>query len=291
MRKLALLPLSAALALAACGGDKPAPDAAPASADAPTATTATASNTPVTGPKVSGSITVAGVAQLPEGIELMTKLFDVTDAAAVPVLVSERVVTAPRILPSGFEVGYDPAQIDQARKYAVEVALRTDGIVLYGTPAPTPVLTQGAPTDGFALTLVQGGKPISTIAPPEQLKLDFQALDANLGALRRITGERLDEQVAIGWDAFVDTVSGQVRMAREQVETAEGGNTAYRFAYQGGQPWVVERKQGGTTTLLGWTSEGQLILNEKGAEQASEAEIEQLKQRALALYATAAARR
>jgi hypothetical protein len=82
-----------------------------------------------------------------------------------------------------------------------------------------------------------------------------------------------------------------VRMAREQVETAEGGNTAYRFAYQGGQPWVVERKQGGTTTLLGWTSDGQLILNEKGAEPASEDEVEALKQRALALYATAAARR
>jgi hypothetical protein len=228
---------------------------------------------------------------LPEGIELVVKLLDVTDATAVPVLLNERVVAAPRILPSGFEIGYDAAQIDQARSYAVEVALRTDGIVLYGTPAPTPVLTQGGGTQGLTVTLVQGGKPVSTVAPPEQLKLDFQALEANLGALRRITGERLDEQVAIGWDAFVDTVSGQVRMAREQVETAEGGTTAYRFAYQGGQPWVVERKQGGTTTLLGWTSDGQLILNEKGAEQASEQEIEQLKQRALALYSTAAARR
>ena len=40
---------------------------------------------------------------------------------------------------------------------------------------------------------------------------------------------------------------------------AEGGTAAYRYAYQGGQPTVVERKQGGSTTLLGWTSDGQLI--------------------------------
>lgn len=291
MRKFALLPLSAALALAACSGDQPAAPADPAATPAPAAPAGPAAATPITGPKVSGSITVEGVSQLPGGIELVVKLYDVTDAAAVPTLLGERVVAAPRILPSGFEIGYDPATVDQARKYAVEVALRTDGIVLYGTPAPAPALTQGAPTEGLALTLVQGGKPVTTVSPPEQLKLDFEALEGNLGALRRITGERLDEQVAIGWDAFVDTVSGQVRMAREQVETAEGGTTAYRFAYQGGQPWVVERTQGGTTTLLGWTSDGQLILNEKGAEQATEQEVEALKQRALALYSTAAARR
>lgn len=288
MRKLALLPLSAALALAACGGDQPA---APAGNAAPAAAPAAAAATPVTGPKVSGSITVEGVSQLPDGIELGVKLLDVTDASAVPTLVAERVTAAPRILPSGFEIGYDAAAIDAARRYAVEVALQSDGVILYGTPAAVPVLTEGAASNGLALALVQGGKPVSTVAPPDQLKLDFKALEAKLGALRRITGERMDEQVSIGWDAFVDTVSGQVLMAREQVEVAEGGTTAYRFAYQGGQPWVIERKQGGTTTLLGWTSDGQLILNEKGSGPAGEDEIEPLRQRALALYATAAARR
>jgi uncharacterized lipoprotein YbaY len=285
MRKLALIPLSAVLVLSACGGEQPAPAAAPATA--PTAVEV-AATTPVDGPKVSGSITVQGVSQLPEGIQLSAKLLDVTDPAAVPVVVSERTTAAPQLLPSGFEVGYDPAQIDQAKRYTVEVSLQSDGIVLYGSPTPTPVLTQGAGDSGFSLTLVQGGKPIATVAPPEQLKLDFQALEANLGALRRITGERLDEEVAIGWDAFVDNASGQVLMAREQVEVADAGTTAYRFAYKGGQPWMVERKQGGGTTLLGWTSAGELILNESAL---SDAEVEQLKQRALALYGTAAARR
>jgi uncharacterized lipoprotein YbaY len=285
MRKLALIPLSAVLVLSACGGEQPAPAAAPATAPAPAEVAAT---TPVSGPKVSGSITVQGVSQLPEGIQLSAKLLDVTDPAAVPVVVSERTTAAPQLLPSGFEVGYDPAQIDQAKRYTIEVSLQSDGIVLYGSPTPTPVLTQGAGDSGFSLTLVQGGKPVATVAPPEQLKLDFQALEANLGALRRITGERLDEEVAIGWDAFVDNASGQVLMAREQVEVADAGTTAYRFAYKGGQPWMVERKQGGGTTLLGWTSAGELILNESAL---SDAEVEQLKQRALALYGTAAARR
>ena len=285
MRKIALIPLSAVLVLSACGGEQPAPAAAPAAAPTPAEVAAT---TPVAGPKVSGSITVQGVSQLPEGIQLSAKLLDVTDPAAVPVVVSERTTAAPQLLPSGFEVGYDPAQIDQAKRYTVEVSLQSDGIVLYGSPTPTPVLTQGAGDSGFSLTLVQGGKPIATVAPPEQLKLDFQALEANLGALRRITGERLDEEVAIGWDAFVDNASGQVLMAREQVEVADAGTTAYRFAYKGGQPWMVERKQGGGTTLLGWTSAGELILNESAL---SEEEVEQLKQRALALYGTAAARR
>jgi uncharacterized lipoprotein YbaY len=291
MRKLALIPISIALALSACGGEPPAD--APAASTAPPATAATdaPATTPVEGPKVSGSFSVEGVSQLPGGIQLTVKLLDVTDAASVPVLVSERTTAAPRLIPSGFEVGYDPAQIDPSRRYVLEVALQTDGIVLYGTPAPTPVLSGGAGDSGLSVVLVQGGKPVSTIAPPDQLRADFEALEANLGALRRITGERLDEEVAIGWDAFVDNASGQVLMAREQVEVAEAGTTAYRFAYKGGQPWWVERTQGGTTTELGWTSEGELIVNRKGDDVASEEEIEQLRQRALALYGTAAARR
>lgn len=290
MRKLSLVPLSVVLVLGACGGDPPA--SAPAGGKTPAAVPSeTVAATPVSGPKVSGTLQVAGISTLPAGIQLGVKLLDVTDASAVAVVLVERVTAAPRILPSGFEIGYDAATIDQTRRYVVQVALQADGMVLYGAPEPTPVLTQGAAVNGHMVTLVQGGKAVSTVAPPEQLKLDFEALEANLGALRRITGERLDEAVAIGWDAFVDDGSGQVRMAREQVETAEGGNAAFRFAYQGGQPVVVERKQGGTTTLLGWTSDGQLILNEQGDGQASDEEIARLKQRALDLYAQAAARR
>lgn len=289
IRKTALLPLSLALALSACGGDKPA--SAPAAAASPAGPAAAPAPTPVTGPKVSGSFTVPGSSQLPAGLELAVKLLDATDPAAVPTVVAERVTQSPRILPSGFEIGYDPAQIDPNRKYVVTVALQADGLMLYGTPAQTPVLTGGAPSEGLSLTLVQGGRAVTALAPPDQIKADFKELEGKLGALRRLTGERMDEQVSVGWDAFVDDGSGQVRMAREKVEVADVGVTSYRYAYQGGQPWVIERKAGGVTTLLGWTSDGQLILNQMGGDAASDADVEALKQRALAVYATAAARR
>lgn len=289
MRKLALLPLTAALTLAACGDDKPAPAAAPATGAAPTAA-APQAPAPVTGPKVAGRVEVTGLAELPAGLQLVVKLLDVTDPTQVSPVVSEVTMPAPRVLPYDFEIGYDAARVDQARRYTVEATLQTDGVVLYGTPSGTAVLTEGAPASGVVLNLVRGGKPLVTVAPSEQIKLDFAQLEANLGTLRRISGERLDEQVAIGWDAFVDS-SGQVRMAREQVETVEGGTTAYRFAYQGGQPWVVERKQGGSTTLLGWTSDGQLILNEKGGAPASDEEVAALQKRAADVYGQAAARR
>lgn len=287
--KSALLPLSLALALSACGGDKPAP----APSRAPAASTPTVpAPTPITGPKVSGSFTVQGIAgTLPGGLELAVKLLDVTDPAAVPTVIAERVTQSPRILPSGFEIGYDPAQIDATHKYVVTVALQADGLLLYGTPNQTAVLTADAPSEGLSLTLVQGGKAIAELAPPDQLKADFKELESRLGALRRVAGERMDEQVSVGWDAFVDNSSGQVLMAREQVEVAEVGKTAYRFAYKGGQPWFIERKQGGVIAFLGWTADGQLILNESGSDALSDAEVETLKQRALAVYATAAARR
>lgn len=287
MRKLALLPLSAALTLAACGGDSPAPAATASTAQR---AVAPAPPAPVTGPKVTGRVEVTDLTELPAGLQLVVRLLDATDPSVVPPVFSEVLMPAPRVLPYNFEIGYDAARLDPNRRYTVEAALQTNGVVLYGTPAGTQVLTQGGASDGVVLNLVRGGKAVATVPPSEQIKIDFASLQANLGTLRRITGERLDDAVAIGWDAFVDS-SGQVRMAREQVEIAEGGNVAYRFAYQGGQPWVVERKQGGVTTLIGWSTDGQLILSDKGGAPASDEEIAALQKRAAEVYTQAAARR
>lgn len=287
MRKSVLLSLSVALALSACGGES----APPATAErAPNSEPAPARPAPVTGPRITGTVQVANLTSLPGGMQLVIKLLDVTDPAAVPVVVSEVTMPAPRMLPYSYELGYDPARIVAENRYVVEAALQADGLALYGTTAPTPALTQGAGDRGLALSLVQGGKAVAQMAPADQLKADFAALEANLGALRRITGERLEEQIAVGWDAFV-AADGQVRMAREQVDYAEAGSAEFRYAYQGGQPWVVERKQGGVTTLVGWSTDGTLLLNQKGGDEASEEEIQQLRQRAAALYTTAAARR
>jgi uncharacterized lipoprotein YbaY len=291
MRISILISFSIVFALSACGGESTPPADTSAQPDSGATVSMPAANAPITGPRISGRIEVTDLATLPPGIQLGFKLFDITDPSIAPVLVSEQITAAPRTLPYEFEFGYDASRVNPSLRYGMTAAIQTEGVVLYGTSSVTPVLTQGATDAGLVLPLVRGGTPVTTIAPSEQIKLEFGKLEAQIGALRRITGERLEEEVAVGWDAFVDDGSGQVRMAREQVDYAEAGSAEFRYAYQGGQPWVVERKQGGVTTLLGWTTEDQLILNEKGSGEASEEEVESLKQRAASLYAQAAARR
>jgi len=288
MRKSLPLSLAVALALSACGGESSpgtsGTAAAPAGAPAPVPAQPAA----VTGPSINASLSIKDSPKMAPGIQLTLKLLDITDPAAVPLVVTESTQPAPS-LPAQVALGYDPAAIDQAKRYALQAALTADSFVLYGTPAPVPVLTQGEGTSVSA-ELVRGGQPAVDVPPSEQIKIDFAKLDAEIGALRRIKGERLEEEIAVGWDAFVDS-SGQIRMAREQVDYGEAGSAEFRYAYQGGKPWVVERKQGGKTTFVGWNAEGAVVLNETGAEPASDEDLAALQKRAADLYATAAAKR
>lgn len=283
------LPLSlvAALALSACGGDAPpsSNSAAPPASTTSVPTQAVA----VSGPSISANVSIKDAPKVAPGIALELKLVDVTDPAALPVVVAESTQPAPA-LPAQVALGYDPARIDQTRIYALQAALKAETFVLYGTPAPIPVLTQGAPGSGIALELVRGGQPAADVPPADKLKADFRKLEAEIGGLRRIKGERLEEEISVGWDAFVDT-SGQIRMAREQVDYGDAGSAEYRYAYQGGKPWVVERKQSGVTTLVGWNTEGQVVVNEQGDAPASDEELAALQKRAADLYQTASAKR
>lgn len=280
------LPLSlvAALVLSACGGDAPSSS----NSSAPTAAVP-AQPAAVSGPSISANLSIKDAPQMQPGITLHLKLVDVTDAAAVPVVVTESTQPAPA-LPAQVALGYDPAKIDQTRRYALQAALMAETFVLYGTPAPAPVLTQGAPSSGLALELVRGGQPAVNVPPAEKLKADFAKLETEIGALRRIKGERLEEEISVGWDAFVDS-SGQIRMAREQVDYGDAGSAEFRYAYQGGKPWVVERKQSGTTTVVGWNAEGQVVVNEQGDAPAADEDVAALQKRAADLYETAAAKR
>lgn len=291
MRKSLPLSLVAALALSACGGES-APSSSPSAPAAPGAAAPAAvpaQPAAVTGPAISASLSIKDAPQMQPGINLHLKLVDVTDAAAVPVVIAESTQPAPT-MPAQVQLGYDPAKIDQARAYALQASLQAETFVLYGTPAPTPVLTQGAPSSGLSLELVRGGQPSADVPPNEKLKNDFAKLETEIGALRRIQGERLEADIAVGWDAFVDS-SGQIRMAREQVDYGDAGQAEFRYAYVGGQPWVVERKQGGVTTLVGWNNEGQIVVNEKGDAPAADDEVQTLKKRAADLYTTASAKR
>ena len=283
--KLNVLSLSvvAALALSACGGGQ---SDTPAGASSSAQQAQQAAAQPVTGPAVTGTASIDQLATLPPGLSLVLRLVDTTDAANLPVVVAESTQPAPNVLPLSFALGYDPAAIKQDHRYGIQVAVQAETLVLYGTSAPIPVLTQGAPNKG----LVRGGQPSIDVPPAEQAKADFVTLSDNIGALRRIEGSRLEDDVAVGWDAFVED-SGQIRMAREQVDFGDAGSAQFRYAYKGGKPWVVERVQGAVTTLVGWNEQGDLVLNEKGEGEADEADVTSLRARAESLYGLAAAKR
>ncbi len=285
--KFNALPLSvaAALALSACGGQTNAPADTSSSAK-----TQQAAVQPVTGPAVTGTASIDKLATLPPGLSLVLRLVDTTDAASLPVAVAESTQPAPNVLPLSFALGYDPAAIKQDHRYGIQVAVQAETLVLYGTSAPVPVLTHGAPAKGLAVALVRGGQPSADVPPGEQAKADFATLSENIGALRRIHGERLEADVAVGWDAFVED-SGQIRMAREQVDFGEAGSGQFRYAYKGGKPWIVERVQASVTTLVGWNEQGDLVLNEKGEGEADEADVTALYARAQSLYGQAEAKR
>lgn len=259
--QLKLIPAAIALALlAACGGqDAPAPAAAPAPTQASSAAAAQPS-TPQFSTAVSGELLVAGLAELPPGFQLSVRLLDVTDPSQVPPVVAELSTPAPSLLPGKFSLPYDPAKITAEGRYAVLAALVIENVPLYSSAAPTPVLTQGNP-DRVSLELVRGGAQADTqIAPTEKMKQEFASLERSIGGFQRVTGERMNDDVTVGWDAFI--AGGQVRFAREQVDYGDAGSASFRYAFQDGKPWVIVREQRGRSSWLGWNADGELILNE-----------------------------
>lgn len=285
--KFTAIPLSLAVALllGACGSSSNTPNGSTAAQQAPVAAAQE-----VTGPAITGTVSIDKLVQLPPGLTLVMRLLDTTDAASLPVVVAESSQPASAALPLHVALGYNPAQIDADHSYGLQVLLQAETLVLYGTERALPVLTDGAPSKGLAINLVRGGQPSMDVPPDELAKDEFAKLEANIGAMRRLQGERLEDDIAVGWDAFVED-SGQIRMAREQVDYGDAGSAQFRYAYKGGKPWVVERTQKQVKSLVGWNEAGDLILNEKNGGEVDEADLARLKARAQALYEQAAAKR
>lgn len=57
-------------------------------------------------------------------------------------------------LPVSFELGYDQAVIDPNKSYVFDARIIDNNSLIYASAAPTPVLTQGAPTNDVTLNLV-----------------------------------------------------------------------------------------------------------------------------------------
>lgn len=273
-RPLPLLPtLLAALLLSACGGQ----DAGePAQRDAEATRQAAAQQAQRNLPSVTGRVSAGDLTQLPRGVVLQLRLLDVTDPAAPPATVAQATVDTRR-LPADFVLPYEPDRIVQDRRYVLQGALVTEGVTLYSTPEPQAVLTQGAASRAD-LVLERGSGPDTSISVAEQFRRDFDLLESQLGTLRRVVGERITDDVTVGWDAFVDNTG--VRFARESVDFAQGGRASFRYAFRYGKPWVVARERGGRTTWVGWDEDGALVLNQAGEGTLPEAEAGRLFERA-----------
>lgn len=272
-----LIPVAvAALLLSACGSSE-APTAQPAAVSSSAqsqsqSSAAVQAATPQFDTAISGELSVDGLNELPSGFQLSVRLLDLSDPSQVPPVVAELAQPAPSILPHRFSLPYDATRIVEGGRYGVLAALTVEGLPLYSSPAPQPVLTEGN-GDRVSLNLVRGGAQADTqIAPTEKLKQDFAALERAIGGLSRIAGERITDDVTVGWDAF--KAEGKVRFAREQVDFGDAGTASLKYAFQGGNPWVIVREQRGRITWLGWNEAGELILNEgpNGPIEVAEAE-------------------
>lgn len=283
--KLISLAIVTAL-LSACGGS-PQPSQAPApQAAAQAAAEPVAPAQPQFDTAIIGDMTVPGLNELPPGFELSLRLLDVTDPSQVPGVVAESNGAAPRQLPHRFALPYDATLINEEGRYAVQVALVVQGVALYSSPQPERVLTEGH-DNRISVELVRGGAQAETeVAPTERMKQEFAALERSIGGMQRVVGERMNEAVTVGWDAFI--ASSNVRFAREQVDFGDAGTAAFRYAYQNGQPWVIVREQGRVTTWLGWNADGELILNERNGEAVDAAEAERLRAQAAEVASLAA---
>ena len=58
-------------------------------------------------------------------------------------------------MPIAFEVGYDPARIDQRLTYTVSATIQESGKVTWRSTQAYPVITGGAPTTGVQVTVEQ----------------------------------------------------------------------------------------------------------------------------------------
>jgi putative lipoprotein len=238
---------------------------------------------PADAPAVRGQISIGGLTDLPRGLQLRMRLLDMSDPSQVPPVLAERLEPAPPSLPYTFALPYDPAAIAPDGRYVVEAALLADQFVMYGTPIPPAVLTNGS-GDRINVELTRGGSVAQDVSPADVLRAEFEALEASIGGMTRLTGERIDGNTTRGWDAFADA-SG-VRFAREVVDYGDAGTAEFRFAYRNGEPWVIARQQGNTLTLVGWGDDGGLLLNRVGENNggAEEAEVTRLRGMAAELH-------
>lgn len=283
MRSLAVFAFAAIASLAACGkqGQAPAENGAAAAPAAPAA--------PANA--VTGMVIADQPAQLAPGATLTVRLLDVTRADGETILVANQTFPISAI-PAQFTLPYDPAQVSSIRTFAIDATVMDQGVARYVSQGRVGVLTQGKPNHAN-VRLAEAMVAPAPKDPVAEFEKAFTAFETQLGALKRVTGSRIEgEEAAIAWDAFADATG--VRLVRETVNNAEGTTVSQsRYAFdEAGKPWLIEREAGGAKTRIGWNPDGTVLIHQRNGAEAEieQAEIDRLVKAAESARSAAAAK-
>ncbi len=287
MRNHLYIALLATLALGACNRtEQVAPSTAPNAPSAPTAPAPTKGT-------ITGMLRTrdGAIAALPEGAVVTVRLLDGTRSDAPPAEVLAQPVASTGTLPMPYTLTFNPKTVERMATYLVDANITLNGQLLFLTPDRLPVLTQGAGNTSD-IPLIQGLAVTAPATEADEARRLYGDLEAQLGAMKRLTGNRIVGDTTIGWDAFAD-LSG-VRVVRENVDYGEaGGKATLKYAYRDGKPWVAEKEQGGGKTLVAWDKFGNLVIHEvtrNGAtSEAGDAVAAELKRGSEEMYKIAAA--
>jgi putative lipoprotein len=267
----------AAVALAGCSNSSSPSSSAPAS----DGSTAAAPTGPAT--SVTGTVTLRGDIKPSAQDTLEIKLVDATAQGSAPL--ATKTIAPATTFPQSFELDFNPTNVATNDMYVVQATL-TDGDRHYTMPLQAPVLTQGHATANIAIELA----PEQT--PGEKLLVQFQAVQKQIGGMKRSSGTQLEKDASRAWQVFRD--GGQVKFIRELVDYGDKGFTSTDYAYKDGKPWVVQQQkkasQSGSPTstdTAGWGDDGSLVLktHEAGgnSQPLSDGDANNLQQQASAI--------
>jgi putative lipoprotein len=108
--------------------------------------------------KVTGTVTYLSRIALPPDSVVVVRLVDVSRADAPADLIAEqRIATAGKQVPIGFELAYDPAAVDPRRIYAVQARIELQGQLRFISDRRYEVVTGGRPSNADLVLVAVGG--------------------------------------------------------------------------------------------------------------------------------------
>lgn len=145
---------------------------------------------------LTGTVTYRERIALPPDAVVTVRLLDVSLADAPSVTLAEQAIRAEgRNVPIPYTLAYDPGRVDARHRYVVRAEIRDGaGALRWTTDTAIPVLTDGAPSDGVEVRVVQvaGGDRSSAldgVVGPEWRLVEIASPDG--GAVRPQPDEAL----------------------------------------------------------------------------------------------------